>query len=270
MKLREAILYFLLSLSLTSIRLEADVVVLRSGVRYPDVKAQPFGTAHRVVFVDGRVEWIPNSMIRSVRPGPTSWNQTQPVEPQKIPVDPPKTDPTPPQREVVKPAVVVAPTGFRLTPAMKSVIFPGWGQLDQGRSRTGIAFAAAGAIALQQYWSYRQKHAAAERDYNDPVPVSAIASQSLSGSMSVTNVAVINFLYLASKERTVYKLQNRGNTMIGLYGLIWAVNLMDIRQGGMPWEVRWLGLRKGTEQPRVQPIFYMQKDAFTAMLRITL
>ncbi|MBL8020165.1 MAG: hypothetical protein JNM27_10915 [Leptospirales bacterium] len=267
MKHREALLYFLLSVSFTSFRLEADVVVLRSGVRYPDVKAQPFGTAHRVVFSDGRVEWIPNSMIRSVRPAPTSWNQIQPVEPQKVPVDPPRTEPTPPQREVVKPVVV--PTGFRLTPAMKSVIFPGWGQLDEGRRGTGIAFAAAGAIALQQYWTYRQRHAAAERDYNDPVPVGAIASQSLSGSISVTNVAVINFLYLASKEKTVYKLQNRGNTMIGLYGLIWAVNLMDIRQGGMPWEVRWLGLRRGPEA-RVQPIFYMQKDGFAAMLRISL
>ncbi|MCE9597368.1 MAG: hypothetical protein K8S54_05310 [Spirochaetia bacterium] len=262
MNVEKALCCCLLALCVFSVNLHADTVVLKSGVRYNDVKAEPIAQFHRIRFSDGRVEVLPNSIIRSVRPGATSWSQVYiPVVPQKIP------DPVVPRPEI--PLNPVKVPAFVLTPTMKSVVFPGWGQYAEQRRITGAVYAAAGVLALERYWYFRQKHAAAERQYNDPIPVGIVASQSLTGSLSLVDAALINFVYLAGQEKKVYKLQNQGNSMIMAYGLVWAWNLFDIRAGGLPWERGWVGSARPVAHG-TRPILYLQKDGLGVMVRIPL
>ena len=210
-----------------SARSLADTVVLRSGVQLRNVKTSPIGEMHLIEFEDGTIEKIPNSRIRSLRRAATTWTRNQVKEPEA-----PK---------VVTPEPSLPASRRSLAPILKSAVLPGWGQISEDRVKTGMAYGAASILVFQRYWTYRQRHAAAQRDYNDPVPVGLVASQSVSGSLTLPQAAAINLAYLSQKEKQVYSLQRKGNNMLALLPAVWAWNMLDIVHGGVPWEKRWLG-----------------------------
>ena len=67
------------------------------------------------------------------------------------------------------------------------------------------------------------------------MPVGAVAAQAWSGSLSVFDATLINISYLSRKEQEVYHLQGEGNTMVNLFGFIWAWNMLDIVSGRTLW-----------------------------------
>ncbi|MBI3395065.1 MAG: hypothetical protein HY042_04455 [Spirochaetia bacterium] len=245
----------------------ADVVVLRGGARYDDVKTQPSGESHRILFKDGHINVVPNSQIKSLRRAPTTW--TEPVRPEveqpKKPVEP-QTDPrdeTPRIEPVVKPAEPTRNWG----PVFKSALLPGWGQYDEGRSTSAAVYAATYLFAVQRYWTLRNAHAVAQADYNDPLPVGSVAGQTLNGSLTVAQAAVINFAYLSNIERRVHRLQKQGNEMVLIISVAWGWNMLDILRGGTPWERQWFGGDRG-----LLPILriQMQRDSIAASMSLPL
>lgn len=219
--------------------LEADTVILRSGLRYADVRAQPVGESHRILFYDGSVKIVLNSEIRSVKRGPTSWATIQPP-PQEI--VPPRIEPAPP--------VVPRPQSpWTFTPAMKSMLLPGWGQYAQGRPLAGAIYASLALATFSRYWIYRQRHSAAEADYNDPLPVGLVAAQSTTGALTIGQAALFNTAYLAQKETKVYQIQRQGNNTLMLLSFIWLWNMLDIGRGGVPWEKQWTGVQQQNRAP---------------------
>jgi hypothetical protein len=70
--------------------------------------------------------------------------------------------------------------------------------------------------------------------------VGAIVSQSLSGNLTLEQAAITNLAYLAEKERRVFQLQNEGNNILLLLGLLWGWNMFDVIYGGQPWEKQWI------------------------------
>lgn len=215
--------------------LRADTIVLRSGIRYADVKVQPVGESHRVFFEDGRVHLISNSDIRSVRRGPTTWTTVRSV-------DVPKPQEIVPAPEPVKPPPVREPAPL-LSPLLKSIVAPGWGQYAQGRPLAAALYSSLTLLTFQRYWTYRQQHAAAERDYNDPMPVGLVAAQSTTGVLTVGQASLMNIAYLGQKERKVYAIQRQGNNMFLLLSAVWVWNILDIGRGGVPWERDWSRVR---------------------------
>lgn len=275
----------LIAAAATSTPLRADDVVLRSGVRFRDVKTEPSGHSHRILFRDGRVQVVPNAQIRSLRPAPTTWTKAVPPEPQHEPAAKPvepvpvaPVEPDPPATDI--PAVpetntapengpipdsrpeLPAKNGIPWTPVLKSAILPGWGQYSLGREQTGALYAATSLFILQRYWTYRQRHATAEAEYNDPVPVGAVASQTLTGGVSLLDAAATNLIYLSDKERKVHSLEKQGNSMVLAFTLIWGWNMLDILYTGSPWSRERLNSR--TMPPRAIPVVTLQKDSITA------
>jgi len=260
----------------------ADRVALKSGMVYHDVKAEPTGNAHRISFSNGMIKFIPNSQIRSVRPGPLTWQfPYRPPVQKPLPVADKKAENTPvdtpekPTRkrpdELRKPTEATAEQNWHpgkdWGPVLKSAILPGWGQYSIGEKRNGALFAASSLIVFYRYWALRQQHAAAEADYNDPVPVAAIAAQSQTGAFSVLDVTAMNLFYLSEKERRVYRLQNEGNAMLGLFTFLWGWNMLDIScRGPLMERCRRLFSRTGEQSrlPDFVPGFYWYRDTVSA------
>ena len=260
-----------LGCSLLPLGVHADVVTLKSGIRYYDVRARPRGNLHVVLFQDGRVRRVPNSAIRSLRPGPTTWSKAKrasvprPLGPVRVESEVPEVaalsriprerfalDSLPLRPRLYEPAgaeLRPAQPSREWGPILKSALLPGWGQYATGRRWTGWAYAGTSLLFLERYWTVRRRHTAAEADYNDPLPVGAVAAQSLTGAIGVGEAAAINLAYLSGKERAVYRLQKRGNNMALLFGLSWVGNILDILHGGPPWEKPWLTAAKA--QPTV-------------------
>jgi len=244
-------------------------VVLRSGITYADVKAEPAGQSHRIHFRDGSLQVLPNSLIRSVRPGPTTWTHpVTPIEPPKTVIQPSVRTPELPTKPLQRTDRPVVAEGSKWGPIVKSAILPGWGQYSQGREVPGALYAIGSVLAFQNYWMYRQKHAAAQREYNDPVPVGAVATQTLTGSVTLSQAAGINLFYLSGIESRVYRLQSQGNAMVVIFGLIWGWNMLDAVYGGMPWEKRWF---RSTASGHISGFnLNLQKKAIVASLSFAL
>jgi len=239
--------------------LRADIVILRSGTRYADVKAQPIGESHRILFPDGGVFVISNSAIRSLKRAPTSWITVQPPAPQRtIPI---RVEPIAPPARPREPAQA-------LSPALKSMILPGWGQHSEGRPLAGLVYSSLSLITFQRYWTYRQQHAAAENDYNDPLPVGIVAAQTATGTLSLAQAALVNAAYLGQKERKVYRIQQQGNNALLVLSAIWFWNILDIGRGGVPWEKRWTGAHRSRGVPEFG--FTFRRDSLGIAARFTL
>lgn len=250
-------LILLASISCFPFGLNADVVILRSGLHYSDVRVQPFAESHRILFSSGRVLIIPNSEIRSVRPGPTTWNQpAQAIGSAKSRSVEPIHSITP-SVEQGDSTEKVRLSEYRWKPIIKSAVFPGWGQYAEGREGAGSLYTISTVLALQQYWTLRQKHEEAERDYNDPRPVAAVVVQAWAGSLSILDAAAINIAYLSQKERQVHNLQEQGNNMASVLMLIWGWNMLDIVSGKALWWSRGSGPTSG--KPALN--FQIQKDS---------
>jgi hypothetical protein len=224
----------------------ADIVILRSGVQYTDVKARPTGSAHTLYFRDGSVRRIPNSQIQSVRPMPTTWSRPANSEPIPAPQSDLKRQPELPAPSATEAGSREnsilsedATSAFELTPIYKSAILPGWGQYSEGRVASGAAYSLGSLFLWQRYWSLRQRHSVAEADYNDPWPTAAVAAQTLNGNLGVFEAVGINLLYLAQKEAAVFKLETEVNNTVFAISLLWAWNMLDIVFGGLPWERNW-------------------------------
>ncbi|MBX7057201.1 MAG: hypothetical protein K1X75_04000 [Leptospirales bacterium] len=217
--------------------LRADTVVLRSGEELLNVRVRPSGAAHTIYFPDGSRRRIANAQIRSIRSLPTSWEQSAQRPPAAaIQPAPAVTAPAGP----LEPALQEMPaTGRNLTPIIQSAIWPGWGQYSEGRELHAAVYAIGAGFLLERYWRLRQRHSAAEADYNDPAPTGAVAFQTLNGRLSILQAATINVLYLASKERTVFALEKETNNTAIALSLLWAWNLVDIVFGGPPWQANW-------------------------------
>ncbi len=219
-----------------SMAIRADVVTLRSGVKFTDVKAKPSATSHRLYFIDGSTIIISNSQIVSVRPGPTSWTEAVMIEPIRAEAfGHPDISPRE-SREIAE-----VPRARAWGPVLKSAVLPGWGQISEGRTVSGANYAVAALLLVHRYWTIRQDHARAEAEYNDPTLTGAVAAQTLTGRVSVTEAAAVNLTYLSAKERQVYRLEKQGNLSLFLLGSLWAWNMLDILSGGAPWEWKWLG-----------------------------
>lgn len=249
----------------------ADSITLKSGVHYNDVKTRPSAGKHTVYFRDGRVLVISNSEIRSVRPNPTTWQKAV------RPVPEPKVEIAHPSLHAIM-AAGVASRSLPLPnaadnatdkwgPVLRSAVLPGWGQYSSDRPKAGILYASGIALLFQQYWVVRNQHAAAERAYNDPLPVGAVALQSLTGGIGLGEAAAINLTYLAIKERDVFRLQKRGNNLVLLMGLAWSWNMLDIVYGGVPWEADWFG-----KKDRNAAVWRLQlnRDSFEFSVRVGL
>lgn len=274
-------LVLILAASIPS-KMRADDVVLRSGMSYRDVKTEARGELHRIVFQDGRVLTVPNAWIRSLRPAPVTW--TTPARKLTIPLPPERAKPArttrvplPPKREPPRPAP--APEGnppderrplarsgrpgpIPWTPVLKSAVLPGWGQQSTGRPAAGALFAASSIYVLQRYWSVRQQHATAEAAYNDPLPVSAVASQTLTGALPLVNAAAINLVYLSEKEQRVRLLEKQGNSMVLAFSLLWGWNMLDILHETGLWKRVWRHSR--SDPGKAMPVLYWQKDSISA------
>ncbi len=264
----DRIALFVLSAIFYQKALLADVVILRSGIRYTDVKAEPSADSHRIRFQDGRIQIVPNSEIRSVRPAVTTWSQPHIIEMPNIVTNPvPVVSEAPTVQSPDAGRHGLPSTGRPMIPILKSTIFPGWGQLAEGRNIAGTVYASATLIALQRYWTFRQEHAAAQRDYNNPIPVGLVASQTITGSLGVAEAAAINFMYLSRKESEVYRLQEKGNTILMVLPILWIWNLLDIAYGGVPWEKRWFGSSRDSA-PVISLNF--RRDAILAVVSFSL
>lgn len=255
--------------------LPADTVVLRSGIRYYDVKTRPVGESHRIAFQNGRVVIAKNSTIRSIRPQATSWRRpttarkaSRRAETKKAPagsaelpaekkmglaVRSIRPDPDFVVRVPRPPPVPTKPTR-EWGPVIKSVLLPGWGQIAVERKVPGFVYAGLSLFVFREYWTLRQEHAAAEAQYNDPVPVGGVAALALTGSLSLTQAAAINLAYLSQQERRVFELQTRGNNALLALGLVWGWNVLDILFGGPPWETTWFA----SQAVRSGPIYALQ------------
>lgn len=256
----------------------ADRVALKSGMVYHDVKAEPTGNAHRISFSNGMIKFIPNSQIRSVRPGPLTWRfpyrppvQKQLPIPERSPDEKPEKDPVKRPEEFRKPPESTLEQtwhpGKDWGPVLKSAFLPGWGQYSIGEKRNGALFAASSLLVFYRYWTLRQQHAAAEADYNDPGPVAAIAAQSQTGAFTVLDVTALNLVYLSAKERRVYRLQNEGNAMLGLFTFLWGWNMLDISCRGPLMERCRRPFSRTGEQSRIPdfvPGFYWSRDTVSA------
>lgn len=216
------------------VSLGADTVTLRSGIVFYDVKTRPAATSHHVYFIDGGIITLANSLISSVRPGPTTWTEPVFLALKK----PPRTIKA---REATETIPLPRQRSVPWTPILKSTILPGWGQFSEGRKISGSLYAAGAVFLFSRYWTIRQAHSRAEAEYNDPAFTGAVASQTLTGSMSIGQAAMINLTYLSGKEREVYRLEKQGNLTAFLLGSLWAWNLLDIVTEGAPWEWKWLG-----------------------------
>ena len=117
---------------------------------------------------------------------------------------------------------------YDLSPVLKSAILPGWGQFAQERTGAAALFALGVFFTFQNYWTVRQAHAAAERDYNDPVPVGLVAAQALVAPLGIGQAFAINFGYLSNKESSVLDRQREGNMMLGAVLSIWFWNILDV------------------------------------------
>ncbi len=235
-----------------ALSLRADTIVLTSGVRYTDVKARPSGQSHVVSFRDGRVLRVPNRSIRSLRPGATTWTRPQ-VAVRKRADTGTAAAKTNPKREATQrrratrlvritrgdPRTIVP--GRPWGPLVKSAILPGWGQYSLERRLVGTIFAGAAVSAFAEYWSVRTRHANAERRYNDPTVVGLVSAQTLTGTLSLGQAAMLNLGYLGAIERRVIALERRGNLVAALLGIVWGWNMLDIYYGGPPWERPWFG-----------------------------
>lgn len=243
---RIALIVIGLSLALGPRIVHADTVILRSGQRHDDVKTRPSGASHIIYLRDGRSFRVPNGSIRSLRPGPTSWSQPAPAAGRRRPR--PRTI-LPVYAEPPSPAL--SSSGEALPPWIKSAILPGWGQYAEDRKWSGIAYAAATALALQYYWGQRQAHSAAEADYNDPLPTGAIAAQTLNGSLSIVQAASINLVYLGAREQEVFRLERRVNNTVLALALIWTWNMLDIFSQGRPWSGELLSQQRDAPEATV-------------------
>ena len=250
----------------------ADVVVLRSGVRYSNVKAVPMANSHRVQFPNGRVQTINNFEIQSVRPGPVTWSAPVHAGDHRSevvttrPVVPPRVVP-PAQVSEQKPAPAPAARD-ELSPVRKSALLPGWGQYAQKRPGASVLFALGTLLTFQNYWTIRQKHAAAERDYNDPIPVGLVAAQTLTGSLGVLQAFTINIAYLSNKERVVFERQNQGNLMFGALVSIWLWNVFDVIYHSPHWHEQGRLPGAGSEAPDFR--LTIGADAFKVSLSFVL
>lgn len=148
------------------------------------------------------------------------------------------------------------------------MLLPGWGQYAQKRRGAAALFALGAIVTLQNYWTARQAHAAAESDYNDPVPVGLVAAQTLTGSLSILQAFTINIAYLSGKENVVFKRQNEGNLMLGALVSIWFWNVLDVIFHSDHWKKdgQLLGGHSDTPDFRLT----VQKDGFSVGLSFTL
>jgi len=258
----------------------ADRVALKSGMVYHDVKAEPTGNAHRISFSNGLIKFIPNSQIRSVRPGPLTWPfpYRPPVQkplpdkkPENTQVNTPESQTRKRPDETLKPSDTTLEQtlhpGKEWGPVLKSAILPGWGQYSIGEKRSGALFATSSLFVFYRYYALRQQHASAEADYNDPVPVALIASQSQTGAFTVLDVTAMNLAYLSAKERRVYRLQNEGNAMLGLFTFLWSWNMLDIGCRGPLMERCRRPFSRTGEQGRIPdfvPGFYWYRGSVSA------
>ncbi len=266
--LMRLLLLSIIFLSFFSSSLKADTVILRSGTTYTNVITEPFSGSHKIQFSNGSILILSNSKIRSLRPGPIKWGQSLPtvkkLEPQ--PMESPSPHPAPPvvlPEEQEEPEIgLLQPKGYRWGPLLKSSILPGWGQYSEGRKWSGFLFAASSMIALQKYWTLRQKHAAAESDYNDPIPVGLVSAQAWTGSISIMEAAAINLTYLSQKESLVNRLQKQGNTMVGVLTIIWGWSIFDIVSGSFT-----LTHKNSTVSFALSLIFQLQNDSMTVGIR---
>ncbi len=245
--------------------LRADTVELRSGVIFADVKAEPLGKSHRIRFGSGRVRMVANSAIHSVRPSPVRWNHPLVVRLVTQMVSPPGQPTVPPENPSSESSTKI---GINWGPILKSAILPGWGQYSVGRKWTGALYSTLTIYALERYWELRQKHATAQDEYNDPIPVSMVSYQAMIGAITIPQAGAINLAYLSQKEREVNKLETEGNNMVALLAFVWGWNMVDIAFGKSIWEKVFPGSGPGNQKIGFGVL--VQRNSIMAGVRISL
>ena len=81
------------------------------------------------------------------------------------------------KKEETKRAELSAAGPAVIAPSFRTLVFPGWEQLHQGRSTTGWAFAGAGAAALVSGITCEALRSSARQDYLNAVTASSITSR---------------------------------------------------------------------------------------------
>lgn len=111
-----------------------------------------------------------------------------------------------------------APAGRR-SYALRSLVFPGWGQFARGdRIRGGIYV----SLALPLLWSANRANSdfrTANSDYNDPVPA-LLLGQSSEGTL-------LNYFNQQRKWETLQRAETMRNVSLGMLGAFWVYNVFD-------------------------------------------
>jgi len=189
-------------LSLASLR--ADIVVLKNGTTYANVRAFPAGGVHRIMFQNGQAVVVPNAQIAKVRIAPVYWPPPKPVEkpPEKV------------EKPVEKPATLA------LGPVLKSTILPGWGQASLGHYGRGAFFLGITGATAAQYWTYRGLHAEAQAAYSEQATPAFLSLQGNQGYLMFAGI-------LQQEKKVLLQREYQTNTMAAILGILWGWNIVD-------------------------------------------
>ena len=145
-------------------------------------------------------------------------------KPAGLKIGPTRPDPTT-VLAAVKPAVAkpAVERSRGLSPLVRSMILPGWGQYSTGHEWRGGLFFTAAVLSTGYYWNYRQEMRAAEARYNDMTVTGSLAL-----AMPGASGIAASYLYLDGIKQESYALAQKGNNSLGALGLVWLWNVVDI------------------------------------------
>lgn len=128
-----------------------------------------------------------------------------------------------------------------MTPLLRSLIVPGWGQFSTGYNFRGSLFLTTSTVLLGRYAGIYRSHSVTEKKYNDPWTTSAIAM-----AAPGINGILLNVLYLHRVEGEVGRLEKSGNDTLWMLGFVWLINVADIIRIG---EMETFSLQAGLKSP---------------------
>ena len=232
----------------TSIR--SDVVHLKNGRSFHNVKTLNQGDSLFLVFAAGRVKRLRPGEIKKVVVKPVRWKKSvsrarlerlireavrRETEDMKKSV----------RKEMKKTAAQAARTETnrlrrldeqkrallqkrereksrrRWNAFFRSAILPGWGQYYRGDTVQGLGYLAGSLFFLTRHRGLRRAHAKTQREYSDAVP------PLLGVTAFGPRASYLNYAYLRDRRRVLLLKERAANRVLGLLGAVYALNLLD-------------------------------------------
>ena len=108
----------------------------------------------------------------------------------------------------------------RLSAAMRSLVFPGWGQYYRGYKKKGYAFLGA-VIGTSVMLQFQYRNFQSARDHYNQTNIFQHVNQ------RYTNEDGTRYTEWEARHRDVKSSEKRVNILIGVLGAIWVLNLFD-------------------------------------------